>query len=176
MYMNRTPNQAQFRSRPRLRLATAKSARGGWQYSSVSVTSSRHINIMDLHQHNKGCRIFSLTRAWHVPFWTRPTSGSKYCFFKWECQWIGQRERPKKRVSQPVMYTSTINRDQPQYHYFPMMSRLKIYIYRPAVFTILPPTTFIESRPLILLKRKNPSVFTRRRHTFASLQDGQTWP
>ena len=49
MYVNRSPNQTQFRSRPRSRLATTNSAKSGRQYSSVWVTSGRHINIMDLH-------------------------------------------------------------------------------------------------------------------------------
>ena len=32
-----------------------QSASGGRQYNSVSATSDRHINIMDLHQRSKGC-------------------------------------------------------------------------------------------------------------------------
>ena len=32
-----------------------RSASGGRQYSSILLTSGRHINIMDLHQRNKGC-------------------------------------------------------------------------------------------------------------------------
>ena len=32
-----------------------QSASGGRQYSSILVTSGRHINIVDLHQRNKGC-------------------------------------------------------------------------------------------------------------------------
>ena len=129
------------------------SASGGRQYSSVSVTSGRHINIMDLHQCKKGC--------WLGLFRDNCRNTAFIHIYEKgiDCRELGSWQllhlftllagvifnSPhnirvmglflQKRASMDrhinmfhnQWYTITINTDQPQYHYFPTMSRLKIY-------------------------------------------------